>query len=84
LESKKLPPLSAEKAEPLDSGAGREDVKEPRLEKASGWAGLGDGELAKLKLLKASLRPPIEPCVWVMPVGEGMPLNDPDGAWDIC
>jgi hypothetical protein len=86
LESKKLPPLSAEKAEPLcwaGWAEGRGDVKEPRLEKASFWAGFGDGALAKLRLLKASFIPPMEPCIWLMP-GEGIPPIDPDGAWEIC
>ena len=79
-ESKKLPPLNAENAEPLDWAAGRGDEKEPRLEKASFCAGLGDVELPKLKPLNASLNPPIEFWVWLMPVGEGIPVNDPEGA----
>jgi hypothetical protein len=83
LESKKLPPLSAEKAEPPVWAAGRGDVKEPRLEKASFWAGFGDGALAKLRLLKASFIPPMEPCIWLMP-GECIPPIDPDGACETC
>jgi hypothetical protein len=59
-ESKKLPPLNAEKAEPLDWAAGRGDENEPRLANASVCAGLGDVELPKLKPLKASLKPPME------------------------
>jgi hypothetical protein len=84
LESKKLPPLSAEKAELFDWGAGRGDPKDPRPEKASFWAGLGDDALAKFKLLKASLSPPAGFCTWLMPVGEDIPLNEPDGAWETC
>ncbi len=80
MESKKLPPLRPERAEPLDRGAGWEAPKAPRLEKASLSAGLEEGELAKLRLVKASLSPPNEPWVWVMPVGEGIPLIDPDAA----
>lgn len=60
LESKKLPPLKPEKAEALlfVCADGREDVKLPRPEKASTCAGLGEGELAKLRPLNASFKPP--------------------------
>lgn len=40
--------------------------------------GAAAGEPPKLKLLKASFRPPKEEFwVWAIPVGEGMPPNDP-------
>jgi hypothetical protein len=82
-ESKKLPPLRLEKADWLMGGVGREDEKLPRPAKASFLGDLTGGELAKLRLLKASLRPPKELWFWPMLVGDGMPaLKEPEEAWD--
>jgi len=60
LGSKKLPPLRPEKAELLVCVAGLVEVKEARLAKASVWAGLGEGGVLKLRLLKASFSPASE------------------------
>lgn len=83
-ESKKLPPLKPENDDVLEAGVARDDVNPPRLAKASFWGDFtAGGELAKLKLLKASFRPPKEFCVWLIPVGDGIPPPiDPVGACD--
>lgn len=82
LASKKLPPLRVEKDEVAGAAAGRGDEKLPRFAKASFWGGLTGGELAKLRLLKASFIPPKAFWLWPIPVGELMPpLIEPEGAW---
>lgn len=59
-------------------------MKEPSLANASVWAGFGDGALVKLRLLNASLSPPKEPWPWLVPAGDDIPLNDPEGVWETC
>ena len=61
LGSKKLPPLRPEKAELLlVCVVGLVEAKDARLAKASVWAGLGEEEALKLRLLKASFSPASE------------------------
>lgn len=61
--SKKLPPARFGTVEEDDACAGgRLVVKLPRLAKASVCGAFGAGADEKLRLLKASLSPPMDPC----------------------
>ncbi len=66
----------------MEGATGRGEEKLPRVANASVWGDLAGCELAKLKLLNASFSPPKELWVWLMPVGEGIPLIEPDEPWE--
>jgi hypothetical protein len=77
--SKKLPPLRASNALLVDGFGAIVAAALPKL--ANGSAGLAGWD-EKLRLPKASLSPPTDPCVRV---GDGMPPNmPPEGAWATC